>query len=875
MICEFIHSEECSRIDNTDKVPAIVNLGICPDTGAKLYDLHERRHLLLDDSEILDELTGRNRADPANPNAPHPTWIAIKELTKTPSRPDGIKGSMKLVRKSKCPCMKRLKASVCSCDVCERAKDALSRYRKYQKEWRRQAVEKRKRDIIEAKRANNESDSDIAKYLAENEDIVLCKSCSGKCYAGSTYQSFSTSLSACMDALLCEKVHIPQLDLPVLNINLEEVPGETDRFKIHQERCCYGTHQGLTDETGARVAEHRKCGWDAVFCDMPMHERVETDESTGEEIMHRVRACPDEYGRPGKTIWMDFQKVARTAPAETLDDEDDEYGESNGIKFQTEWLPVEGTVPEFFSHLVASIEAYAEHIYEVKLSRRVKKCEERRLLIDPAVSSDCPSEYKNVVSEQVDFSSVIHAKRAHDLTCSIPEQHQCEVHHLTFDPKLVPVHQIEQDHPRSAKALRKKGVHRVLRAQNVVVYAFSKAKPSAAYNQQVTTNIISIVKEGKLPDDSKCEAFLDQKRIPGGDRTGFPNLPPGKLTEYVSLEPLFEHVRRWRRRRDGCAAQYQGKSAFRGWQTMGARHNIECEDCRNVAKHGKCNADGDTATVNGFVKRSFNDDYGNGTQNLVRHLAYKYPRPNVERSTRHHGERGLYAATMYIYMYIPEDGICENTVASDGGYRGSSRDHYYRSRGADVEVSRLVRRQRVCGCEPCLKLQRGCALIPGNADLLAAATPQALTVNIRPARAAPAARHTRNARNPLPEFSEGLEIGEDVIVRISNEEREDNPNEEYFVARIEERAIKLEASGTYSSVMYRKGDWIVSVCWYVFDKVNEAGDRLYHKGLTQYIPCNSIIRNISMPVNLDWTGRAYRLSSALDAHIEEFGDISY
>ena len=43
-----------------------------------------------------------------------------------------------------------------------------------------------------------------------------------------------------------------------------------------------------------------------------------------------------------------------------------------------------------------------------------------------------------------------------------------------------------------------------------------------------------IMKHGKLPDNSKCEAFLDGKRVPGGDRTGFPDLPEGKL----SLNPI-------------------------------------------------------------------------------------------------------------------------------------------------------------------------------------------------------------------------------------------------------------------------------------------------------------------------------------------------
>ena len=65
-------------------------------------------------------------------------------------------------------------------------------------------------------------------------------------------------------------------------------------------------------------------------------------------------------------------------------------------------------------------------------------------------------------------------------------------------------------------------------------------------------------------------------------------------------------------------------------------------------------------------------------------------------------------------------------------------------------------------------------------------------------------RHTWNARNPLPEFCEGLIVGENIVVRVSNEEKEDNPDEEYFVAKVKEKAIKLEEAGTYSAIPFKK-----------------------------------------------------------------------
>ena len=80
---------------------------------------------------------------------------------------------------------------------------------------------------------------------------------------------------------------------------------------------------------------------------------------------------------------------------------------------------------------------------------------------------------------------------------------------------------------------------------NVVLYCLSKAKGSAAYNQQVTTNIIYIDKNGELPNDSRCEPFLDRKRIPSGNTAGFPDLPEDKLSQWESIQLLYVQVKRW------------------------------------------------------------------------------------------------------------------------------------------------------------------------------------------------------------------------------------------------------------------------------------------------------------------------------------------
>ena len=58
-----------------------------------------------------------------------------------------------------------------------------------------------------------------------------------------------------------------------------------------------------------------------------------------------------------------------------------------------------------------------------------------------------------------------------------------------------------------------------------------------------------------------------------------------------------------------------------------------------------------------------------------------------------------------------------------------------------------------------------------------------------------------------------------------------NPDEGYFVAKIEERAKKIDKDEIYSAVEFKTGDWIVKFRWYVFcpSMTNRRGDRFYKK----------------------------------------------
>ena len=52
-------------------------------------------------------------------------------------------------------------------------------------------------------------------------------------------RKFSENVSTCMEALLCDHVLVPPLDLAALNDSLKEIGGKVDKFMRYREDCCY------------------------------------------------------------------------------------------------------------------------------------------------------------------------------------------------------------------------------------------------------------------------------------------------------------------------------------------------------------------------------------------------------------------------------------------------------------------------------------------------------------------------------------------------------------------------------------------------------------------------------------------------------------
>ena len=163
----------------------------------------------------------------------------------------------------------------------------------------------------------------------------------------------------------------------------------------------------------------------------------------------------------------------------------------------------------------------------------------------------------------------------------------------------------------------------------------------------------------------------------------------------------------------------------------------------------------------------------------------------------------------------------------------------------------------------------------GSAVLVAGTTPHAVPRLLHSARPSAEACNTRNARNPLPELCGGLRVGDNIISQLANKERKSNPDEDYFIYNIEGGDKKIYGAGIYRCVSYKKGYWIVCAQWYVFcpPEENRLGDWFYKKGVSQWIPCGSIIRSIDPTrVFMRRSGQHYFWGKELDDYIGKYGD---
>lgn len=105
ILSEAWHNELLSTEDNFHKQSYAVYCGLC-DSGEEQYDIHHRRAHHGSEKDALQRFK-RSEFE-----------ARLRQATITSKRPQGVGGSLKLLRQYKCVCIRKRNASECDCKIC-------------------------------------------------------------------------------------------------------------------------------------------------------------------------------------------------------------------------------------------------------------------------------------------------------------------------------------------------------------------------------------------------------------------------------------------------------------------------------------------------------------------------------------------------------------------------------------------------------------------------------------------------------------------------------------------------------------------------------------------------------------------------------------
>ena len=787
IIFKLLHSDMFSRIDNNNKSPKHIYTGIVDKDGRREYELHDKRVLRGDPSFLWRLLTGTTRmGEDMGEDAVEPMaeWLEIVRLTTTESRPNGIKGSAKLIARNLCPCLRKNSIARCVCTKCWTYEMNLSLY------------DSKRKGLWAARKSS---------YSSEAATKCNCKN--GACKEGSAYRVFSRDVLATSAAFMCSRKEIPGMGLPSIDFNTGRENGaETVATVMMHDKKCHRV-DGTTPCS--------KCGWNNLLKDMP---QITVEYEDGDKTCQdTLRACSFEATSFRKFTWNEFNKVDRN-PKKKSSGTDEDYDEKPS--YQTEWVPVKGNWAQFLCFLRDAQEIYLEHRWRVEWKMLTDKRQERILMYRQAFGT-APASATGTVLATIDFAAALSHGKVAESTCSFNEKSHEWVCVVGHNPYLR-----EFTAEENKLKWKRNRVQAVVLQQVSVFYAFSKRKGDTVSHALASEIMISILRDGCLPatpesDIGKPEAFWQGRRIPGSDTTE--PLPEG-LQEWsdspVEGWPLAPDTTRVVQNRDRCAAQFQGKKNILNDQTFEHRTGCVLVDQSDASQHGKGKADGFSNIPKGTlaygISRNINVD--SGTRALVLFLARHKMTPVGQNKT------AWWAADNLIYIYIPSEYFNSNGFDIKKGIKGSSKLHFFAGRKSGEE---LVYREEVCPCLPCLEspnlLSRDCLfkeLVGGRK-----------TVRLK--HAIQAARVRTRANSSLAALAKWLPCNSSTAAKARvavfrvHEDDPNDKNEEYYLARPIEPSRQLKKDGLVAGNKYMRGWWVTTIKWFELEAILPNGDRRY------------------------------------------------
>ena len=317
------HNELLSSEDNQNKQPYAIYCGVC-ETGDEQYDIHWRRAQYGSDKDALRRFKGSEFE------------AKLRAATKTPTRPDGVGCCLKLLRKYKCQCIKKRKASECDCKICTLADVLLRRYHKARHGWR----------------TSWRKAADGSLYRPPPCTCFIC----GHPGRFADFLQVSKSMHSMMQVLLpCGKMEFKPYSLE-----------GGDRFLFYDGRCCYGKCPKTEAAAKARLLGKEApkiCGWAHVF---------------GDEF------CPLE-ATDQPFSWQVWEPRLRGTNAD------------GKASYSDELVPKHGTRAEFLGELRAALETYLPHFWDhVLMQRGIKVHEALKDSVTATIRSDYAAQIKTI-----------------------------------------------------------------------------------------------------------------------------------------------------------------------------------------------------------------------------------------------------------------------------------------------------------------------------------------------------------------------------------------------------------------------------------------------------------------------------------------------
>ena len=797
LIDEFLHSDLASRQDNFRKRKVILTLPADLETGEEQYCVHWQRELRRNWKSLFVLLSGIDtQGNPVPGLEPTSWWKQIVQLTKTPKRPNGIIGSYHLLTKRPCPCLVGACISQCSCPHCTTFLENLDhRHLASRCGWRKTAV-------------------CVPVPLSVGEDTpenATCNKCGGECQdRNGTWAKMSGGLFPFLTHMLCPPVVIPNIILNNIDpITGLEIPGDNAEVTIIPKKCWLG--------------ECSKCGWDNRFSKFPLLPLTIKEDNDTERKVY-VRACPVAACTDKFTTYHEFRKMERG------------FGEDGKPYIQPEWTPVTTNRRMFYYQLVQYMKVFLPHYFKVVWHETFDKVftqQYKRLAFEgiPSQPQPLPS-FKGTAILIKDFAACIDHDRKFNKTCSHPEKSHEWVGVYQCKPYL---HRYTEE--ERAKRRKFSTIKSVVRQHVFGICAFSKRKHDCVFDQTVQTDLVHVMRTGRLPEGSNCEWFWRGQRLLGS--ATIQPLPPA-LVEATTCEPLHSDLKRLVDKRDRCSGQFQGANAFYSNQEFESRTKVKVVDLSQTSCHGKGVADGFSNCPVGHLRRAakHGEPVGPGTRGLSLFLASKMRRPESRKTQ-------WMSFDEYFIAYYPEEAFDKSLYTAKAGYAGSNLDHFYTNSG----LHRLAARHLRCFCNPCMRdpklyssdcqLQQWCGAVR-HYNLIG--DESVGRVDVRPNRDILTVEQFAKTLGP------GGEPCERVVVCTVHDDDVNELDEPFYLARIVSKARTLDKTCLVGGNEYQAGHLVVNIKWYLYTG-DSRGARLYRlqpggaRGVVYSV--ESIVRNIS------------------------------